>query len=359
MVIDVSLCCEYLGVTEDHWTQALAALEFANRDPLAKALAQSVLGSLGCGDRENAVESARAAKEYYKNAAPELVEGVYPMLIALALPQTLANFRAAGESEEIIRDTVCDYGTWVRSYFQQTGKVGFGEIGWECNFHSGWIVKLGRIQFERSSFHAPYTVYRHRASGALIVAPNPGVAVNADGFLAIDEPAAFTTEFVRENGALRFNGIDYAAARILPEKVEYAADDLEPLMTTGMHIINMHIPEVGPLSVDEVGRSLEMAKEYFAAKGYPCTVAMCESWLLDPALETYGAHSPNILSFQRRFTKFPWPSTHSDAVNRVFGRGTDTSDLDALPENSRLQKGLKAFLKTGAPLRDAGGMLVL
>jgi hypothetical protein len=37
----------------------------------------------------------------------------------------------------------------------------------------------------------------------------------------------------------------------------------------------------------------------------------------------------------------------------------DTSDLDALPENSRLQKGLKAFLKTGAPLRDAGGMLVL
>jgi hypothetical protein len=126
-----------------------------------------------------------------------------------------------------------------------------------------------------------------------------------------------------------------------------------------MPVLNMHIPEVGPLTDESVAESLRMAREYFGAKGYANAVAICESWLLDPALRECVSAPSNILDYQNRFTLFPWDGDHSDTANRVFGRGTDTSDLDALPENSRLQKGLKAFLKTGQPLRDAGGMLVL
>lgn len=359
MFIDVSLCSEYLCVPESHWTQALAALEWAKGDALATALIESSLDALNRGDRDNGYFAFKSTKTRFEHAAPELADGVYPMLFALALPQTLVNLRAEGMPEALIRDTVSDYGTWARAYEKQTGKVGFGEMGWEMNFHSGCIVKLGRVQFECHNFPAPYTIYRHRATGEVIPAAHPGLGVNENGFLAKDEPAVFETVMQTENGVLRCNRIDTVASRILPEIVEYKLDELEPLLAQGMRALNMHIPEVGPLTVDGVAESLKLAKEYFSAKGYPCAVAVCESWLLDPAMLTYAEGCGNILSFQNRFAKFPWPTNHSDAVNRVYGRGTDASDPDALPENTRLQRGLKAYLKSGKPLREAGGILIL
>lgn len=282
------------------------------------------------------------------------------MLFALALPQTLANLRAQGVSEAIIRDTLSDYGVWARFYESLTGRAGIGETDWELNFHTGRIVKLGRVQFETCRFDAPYAIYCHRATGEVIPMPLDGVGVDANGFLADeDAPVAFATHFSAENGVIRCNRVDTANARILPEGVEYPAAELEPLLLSGMRVLNMHIPDVGPLDPAEVTRSIALAREYFSSRGYPCAVAVCESWLLDPALMTYGAGCGNILSFQQRFTKFPWPTGESDAVNRVFGRNTDLSDLSALPEDTRLQRGLKAYLRAARPLRDAGGILTV
>lgn len=359
MHIDFALCTEYLHMPESHHPMAQAALDWANGDALATALIEAALEALNRGNRDDATFAFESVKKRFEQAAPQLADGVYPMLFALALPQTLANRRAEGMPEELIRDTVCDYGTWAAAYEKNKGKPGFGEMGWEMNFHSGCIVKLGRIQFECQNFPAPYTVYRHRATGEVIPVAHAGLGVDANGMLAKGDPAVFETVMKIENGALTCNKVDTVQARILPETVSYRLDELEPLLTQGMRVLNMHIPEVGPLTIDGVTESFEMAKEYFSAKGYPCAVAVCESWLLDPALLTYGEGCGNILGFQNRFAKFPWPTDHGDSVNRVFGRGTDASDPDALPEDTRLRRGLKAYLKTGKPLRDAGGLVIL
>lgn len=362
MTIDVKLCAEYLGMPESHWTLAAQTAEWIEGDVIARRLVVDALDAMDRGSRDAAGAAARALKAHVKLVAPELTEGANPMIFALALPQTLKNMRAAGVPEAIIRDTVSDYGVWARFYEELTGKVGIGETGWEMNFHTGRIVKLGRVQFETCSFHGPYVIYRRRDTGEIIPAVLNGCGVDANGFLA-DEgspaSAVFTAQMTVENGVLRVNRIDTVSARILPEMVEYPMADLEPLLMEGMRVLNMHIPDVGPLKVDEVADSLAMAREYFTAKGYPCDVAVCESWLLDPALLIYGEGCGNILSFQQRFAKFPWPTTESDAVNRVFGRGTDLTDLSALPETTRLQRGLKAYLHSGAPLRDAGGVLTV
>lgn len=360
MTIDVSLCVEYLKMPESHWTLAAQTAEWIERDALAKRLTMDALDAMNRGKRSSAGAAARALKEYVKLAAPGLTEGANPMIFALALPQTLANLRAEGMPEAIIRDTLSDYGVWARFYEDLTGKVGIGETGWEMNFHTGVIVKLGRVQFETCSFHGPYVIYRHRTTGEIIPMALSGTGVDADGFLADEgETPAFTAQLTMDGGVVRCNRIDTVNARILDEMVEYPLADLEPLLMEGMRVLNMHIPDVGPLNVDEVTESLAMAHEYFTAKGYPCDVAVCESWLLDPALLVYGAGCGNILSFQQRFTKFPWPTTESDAVNRVFGRGADLSDLSALPETTRLQRGLKTYLQSALPLRDAGGLLTV
>jgi len=356
-MFDVELCVKYLCAPKEHWAQAVEAEKWIDSDATASALAAAALNAFAQKNRGHASFAMRSLKEYTQRMNPEHTEGVVPAVFARALPQTIAALRAEGMPEELILDTLSDYGTWARYYLKHKGLVGIGEFGWESNFHSGCIVKLGRIQYETCLYPAPYSIYRSKSTGEIIPALHDGEGVNAYGYLAVDEPAAFTATMKIENGVLTCNRINTRSAQVLNETVQYDLSDLELLLTTGMPVLNMHIPEVGPLSVESVSESIAMAREYFTAKGYPASVCVCESWLLDPALQEYGTAAKNILSFQNRFCLYPWPTDGSEAVGRVFGRGTDVSDPDALPDDTGLRRGLREYLKTHKPLRDTGGFL--
>jgi hypothetical protein len=301
----------------------------------------------------------RSLKAYAQRMCPGHIEGVVPAVFGRALPGTIAARRSEGMPEKIIRDTLSDYGTWARYYLKHNGLTGIGEFAWESRFHSGSIVKLGRIQYETCLYPAPYTIYRHRNTGDIIPVLHDGEGVNGYGYLALRDPAAFTATVKIEGNVLVCNKIDIKTAQVKEDLVQYELDDLELLITTGMPVLNMHIPETGPLTPESVSESLKMAREYFTNKGYPAIVAVCESWLLDPALQEYGVSAKNILSFQNRFALYPWIGEGSEAVGRVFGRGTDVSDPDSLPGDTGLRRGLRAYLKTGKPLRDTGGLLIV
>ena len=357
MFIDIGLCVKYLGAPAEHWPQAAAAGEWIETDAAAKSLAEGALKGFADGHRGHATFAMQSLKEYALRMAPQHAEGVVPAVFAAALPQTIERLRADGMPEALILDTLSDYGTWADYYLRHKGKVGIGEFSWESNFHSGCIVKLGRVQFETCLFPVPYSIYRHRASGEIIPVLHDGVGVNADGFLALDAPEAFKAVMKIEDGRLTCCRTDAKNARVMNEIVEYDMAQLELLITQGMPVLNMHIPEVGPLTDESVAESLRMAKEYFGAKGYPNAVAICESWLLDPALRECVSAPSNILDYQNRFTLFPWEGDHSDTANRVFGRGADFANVDALPEDTSLRRGVKAYLRSKKPLRDAGGIL--
>ena len=188
---------------------------------------------------------------------------------------------------------------------------------------------------------------------------DPGLEVDTNGFLAQGAPAVFVTEFSIEGDVLTCNRVDTASARILPERMRIDLNAWQPVLIRGMRVLNLHIPKGEPLSPEAVSESLARAKAFYADRGYPCEVAVCESWLLDPALMEYGRESGNICAFQKRFALYPDLTTGSAAVGRVFGRGTDASDPEKLPEDTRLMRGLKTYLRTGKPLRDAGGVLLL
>lgn len=356
-MFDIELCVKYLGAPQEHWIPAAEADAWIASDPVAESLANAALNAFAQKNRDHASFAMRSLKEYARRMEPKHAEGVVPAVFARAVPQTIAALRAEGMPEEIILDTLSDYGTWARFYLKNKGLVGIGEFGWESNFHSGCIVKLGRIQYETCLFPVPYTIYRSKVTGEVIPVLHDGMEVNDYGYMAVEEPAAFTAVMKIENGILTCNRIDTKTAQVKNELAEYPLADLELLITQGMPVLNMHIPEVGPLTPESVSESIAMAREYFSAKGYPAKVAICESWLLDPALQEYGTAAKNILSFQNRFALYPWDHNGSDTFNRVFGRGTDRSDIDALPEDTGLRRGLKAYLKTQKPLRDTGGLL--
>ena len=356
MRFDVSLCVKYYNMPAEYWTIAQEALDWMSGDALCPALMETVLDALTRGDRDISLDAARSMRQRVSVLAPEKTEGVYPAVFAVALDGALARMRRAGIPEEIILDTLSDFGIWARAYEKNTGRVGFGEIGWELNFISGRILKLGRLQFECCAYHPPYTIYRQ--DGRLIPVPNPGVGVDENGMIAQGVPVKFTTAQRVEDGVLYYNHVD-GRARITEEVRALKLSEAEAVLTTGMRSLGIHIPETGPLSDEEVEASLKKAKEFFAWMGYPCRLAACESWLLDPELRVYGEGCTNMQKFMDRFTLYTENVDGSDAVNRVYGRGTDASDPDLLPENTRLQRGLKKLLKTKPLLRDSGGVLEL
>ena len=129
--------------------------------------------------------------------------------------------------------------------------------------------------------------------------------------------------------------------------IGYAKRDIpERGVQTGDPILDIHIPNAGPLTPEECDRSLKMALEFFP-KYFPehiFTVFTCYSWLLDDTLKGFLPESSNILRFQNRFT--PVARTCSDALlGFVFGWQTTREQLQNRPAETRLKKGIKTHIQ--------------
>lgn len=71
----------------------------------------------------------------------------------------------------------------------------------------------------------------------------------------------------------------------------------------GDPVLEVHIPEDGPLTVDAVNASFAMAGEFFPEffPDFSYEYMTCHSWLLDPTLKELLKPESNILQFQGRF----------------------------------------------------------
>ena len=105
-------------------------------------------------------------------------------------------------------------------------------------------------------------------------------------------------------------------------------------------VLDVHIPDSGPLTPAAVGASFDSAVTFFARHfpDQPIRTAVCESWLLDPYLAEHLPPTSNIVSFARLFTPVGEPRhDEMDAVYFTFGQRS-LDNLDRLPRDSSLQR---------------------
>jgi hypothetical protein len=118
--------------------------------------------------------------------------------------------------------------------------------------------------------------------------------------------------------------------------------------------LNLHIPEEGgPLTPAAVDASLARAREVFPYD----SEARCTSWLLDPQLPGLLGEESNIVRFQRRFHDLEERGIDERVVEFVFRTLDD--DLDALPQETRLQRAIVAHLRSGGCFYTTTGRLDL
>lgn len=118
----------------------------------------------------------------------------------------------------------------------------------------------------------------------------------------------------------------------------------------GEYAIETHIAQGEPLKAEDCLESFEAAKVFFK-KHYPqydFKCFMCDSWLLNPNLTDILPEESNIVKFMRFWTPVPFESDNSAlAIERIFGFGFDAKDIKNAPENTSLQRALKAYLLNG------------
>jgi hypothetical protein len=136
------------------------------------------------------------------------------------------------------------------------------------------------------------------------------------------------------------SGSLYQLGRLQFDLRGWRADEPVPPIDTGAWVLDVHIPESGPLTPDAVADSFDRAGGFFGQHfpDKPVRVAVCASWLLDPYLGEHLAPSSNMVAFQRQFTPYGDPRDDElDAVYFTFGQRS-LDNLDSLPRDSSLQR---------------------
>jgi len=135
---------------------------------------------------------------------------------------------------------------------------------------------------------------------------------------------------------------------------------LRPIVGERAPVLNIHIPESGPLDPQECEASLREAPRFFSEHisnaGY--VLGVCESWLLDPQLAEYLPESSNIIQFQRRFTVVKEGEPRNDTIIRFVFR-TVPGSVDDLPQRTRLERAVVEHIRAGRDWRVCSGWISL
>ena len=119
----------------------------------------------------------------------------------------------------------------------------------------------------------------------------------------------------------------------------------ERVYPKGTSVLHVHIPAEAPLDRNAVenslGRAIPFFRQYF---GKTYDLLHCHSWLLSPALKEFLPGNSRILQFQSLFQVYT-TEDERQAEERVFGVICD--DLTAYPEDTSLQRLMKAYLRAG------------
>lgn len=122
-------------------------------------------------------------------------------------------------------------------------------------------------------------------------------------------------------------------------------------------VIGIHIPSDADFSPSTVDKSLINAKMFFA-EYYPNLANAeyrCHSWLLDSQIKDMIRQNSNIISFQNRFEIFDKGEIGTDFIEWLYN--TESTDYNALPESTSLQRNMKIHLLSGGVIYNAYGRL--
>ncbi len=280
----------------------------------------------------------------------------WPVVLLSGIKKVREVYRKAGIDEAITLDTLSDLELWIKHEKEVSGEWCFKEVGWLSNHFSCTLLKLGRLQYIRSTFPHDLHAFRHRQEKRIVVLAGEGMEFRADGqFANADGQQAsegvWTATYERNASKISGFPLD-PRGTVRHEPLQLNAADWEPILEKGDPVLDTHIPATGPMGHQACGESHQWAQRFYPSH-YPdwaFKAFICSSWLLDPQLQIYLKPTSNVVLYQKEFFLHPKPGANDNQhFERVFGG--PVSDLDAAPQESSMQRALIKHCKAGGRWR--------
>jgi hypothetical protein len=287
---------------------------------------------------------------------------LYLLALLSGLPQLDEIYRAHSVPDDIARHTLSDVARWLGGDEDGPVQRPWGitpvAVSWLINHMKGELYRVGRLQFQFSTFHYEVRAFRHRASGAVVALSEDGAHFRADGGRVARDvdtgPGAWASRLIAANGRVTGNPIA-PDGKARAEQIALDATDWLPVLTPNRPALAIHIPAGGPMAHDRCGESFRRALPFFRDHfpDRPFDAFCCSSWLLDAELQEFLPATANIVRFQREFYLFPVPIGPGYVLSNILG--SVPSDLSAAPRRTALQRAAVAVLERGKSLRPTGG----
>jgi hypothetical protein len=287
---------------------------------------------------------------------------LFALWLSLHAVQTIrASQRARGIPEAVTRAS-CDHpAVAVQRYRKQhAGGIGmdYWLLGWCSYIFDGRLYRIGRLHFVPQKSELPIHVYRHRTSRRMLALSAGGSRFDTQGFCANDEsPGAWTASFIEDDIAAAGNPIDPRGfAR--NEIVRLPKADWENVFGPHDAVLEVHIPDRAPFTLDVLRDSFVQARDFFAQHlpEHRHKAFTCESWLFNTQLQDMLGAQSNLAQFQRQGYLVPMPAELAFILYFIFGRRQ--IDPRTAPRDTRLRRAVLDALDAGVTLRGGGFFLL-
>ncbi|NQU44643.1 DUF5596 domain-containing protein [bacterium] len=283
----------------------------------------------------------------------------YAFVFLSGVPSLMKYYEDLYVLPEVAQSTLSDLDLWIREHKNRHGRYGLREINW-LKFHfDGRVFRLGRLQFEMTSFRRDLRAYRNVQDSRVVLLAGEGLEFREDGqFQSADRGEAgdvtWTSSLVEDKKTVKGNPIT-PRGRALPKPIELALSDWKEVLRKGDGQLAVHIPATGPMTFEACGRSFDAALAFFRQHfpDFNWRVFTCESWLLDPQFEEILKPESNVVQFQKECYLYPLTSANDTQMwERVFGKRI-VQMADA-PRDSSMRRAIVEFIEQGGRLRSGG-----
>lgn len=285
-------------------------------------------------------------------------------IIAAQIPESIAEYRRRGFSEEEIADLNKTYRGGIGIVENQTGKPGLNQLyyGWQNHFTKAEIYKAGSIQFELRTLPNAAVYLRHKTTREIIAVMNVGT-FHASGMQILgsrgyeDAEGAFKVSFTEDEE--NFYGHRSFGPKVSDKVEAFPKSQWELFARPGDKCMSIHIPKGADISPEVLDAAFAEGRRILNER-YPehtGNMIFASSWIIDPKLEEILGPNSKITHLGRRFVRYPQRSPGMHVFGNVFAKQLEGKPYEDLPEDTSLMRGLKKLYLDGGHIYAYGGLI--
>ena len=342
---EIILLQEKYRLLGEYLPQVLQARRDLENDPYRKLWA--ALTAL-CFPTRTPVESGKLPVPESDGSLSGDIAPIFPLL---AQVETAAeSYRAHGFSDEEIKKLLASFGGDLAVGERRTGQPGISKsyFRWLTNYATASIFTVGGLIFNFRELPNYVVVLQHAETGKREILLKNRV-FNASG-MPIESTGqnlpqdAFSAAFAETEDA--YYGHPVRGIRCVRALTSYPKTEWSLAIKSGDPVLGVHIPKGADISVPAARRAfseaLTLIRERYPEKHIKALT--CNSWLLDPALDTLLPETSKIRAFASLFERFPNKSGGDAPFSFVFDRKMPPEEM---PENTTLERALKQYYLDG------------